>query len=214
MQAFRTLVTVALWSGIVAGFLLSILQHSQIKPLILAAEYYEAPTTDHAQWQPTEGWERSAFTVLFNCLTGFGFALLLTAAMYWQGKSSWRRGIVWSMAGYLVFFVAPSLGLPPELPGADNAALLHRQVWWLSTAISTATALSLLAFGKSATLRMTGLVLLALPHLLGAPHPEVVHSTAPEALQQRFIWLSALCNGLFWLALGSISGWLLSKSPA
>jgi predicted cobalt transporter CbtA len=30
-------------------------------------------------------------------------------------------------------------------------------------------------------------------------------------LQQRFIWMSAASNALFWLALGFFSGWLLPK---
>lgn len=212
MADFRKLFAASLLAGMAAGLLLSLLQHFQTQPLILAAERFETPEPGHVHdWQPDGGLQRNLLTLLFNGLTGFGFALLLSAAMYWRGNGGYVRGLVWGLAGYLVFFAAPSLGLPPELPGTDSAELLSRQAWWLFTAVSTAAGLSGLFLCENRWLQLAGIGLLALPHLIGAPHPEVMNSTAPEALQQRFIWVSALCNAAFWLALGTLSGWLLPK---
>lgn len=212
MVYFRNLVVVSLLAGIVAGLLLTVLQHYQTQPLILAAEQFETQDSHHShEWHPEEGTERLAFTTLFNMLTGFGFALLLCTAMFWQGVNGYTRGLLWGVAGYLVFFVAPSLGLPPELPGTESAALHSRQAWWLFTAFATATGLFAVVFSKNLWLKLTGVILLGLPHFLGAPHPETFQALAPEALQQRFVWLSALGNGLFWLLLGALSGWLLPK---
>ena len=53
------------------------------------------------------------------------------------------------MAGFAVFMLAPSLGLPPELPGMPAAELGPRQVWWLLTAAATAAGLALLAFRRT-----------------------------------------------------------------
>ncbi len=212
MADFRRLVVAALLIGMLAGLFLSLLQHYQIKPLILAAERFETPVAGQAHdWQPEEGAQRIAFTMLFNCLTGFGFALLLSSAMYWRGNYGYLQGLLWAAAGYLVFFAAPALGLPPELPGTDSAALQNRQAWWLFTSVATAIGLFGVFFSKNLWLQLAGVLLIGVPHLVGAPHPDIIRSTAPAALQQRFIWMSVMTNGLFWLALGAFSGWLLPK---
>lgn len=212
MADFRKLTAVALLSGIFAGFILSVVQHFNIQPLILAAERFEIADAGHAsQWQPENGLQRNAFTALFNSLSGFGFALPLCAAMYWHGKSGYLRGLLWGLGGYYVFFAAPALGLPPELPGADSAALRDRQVWWLFTVAGSAIGLLLLCFGKPIALRLAGGVLLLIPHLIGAPHPEILESVLPPGLRERFVLSSAICNSLFWLALGGMAGWLLPR---
>lgn len=212
MADFRKLVAVSLLTGILAGLFLSVLQHYQTQPLILAAERFEAPDPHHTHdWQPEDGWQRVGFTVLFNILSGFGFALMLSAAMYWQGAQGYLKGLAWAAAGYLVFFAAPSLGLPPELPGTDSAALQSRQAWWIVTAVATAIGLFSLCLSKNRAWQVAGVIVLALPHILGAPHPEVAQATAPAALQQRFVQMSALSNGLFWLSIGAFVASLLPK---
>ncbi|WP_347987751.1 CbtA family protein [Methylomonas sp. AM2-LC] len=212
MADFRKLVAASLLIGLLAGLFLSLLQHYQIQPLILAAERFETPITDHAHdWQPEDGAQRIGFTILFNCLTGFGFALLISSAMYWKNDYRYSQAVLWTIAGYLVFFGAPALGLPPELPGTDSAELQSRQAWWLFTSIATSIGLYGLFFGKNLWLQLASVTLMAAPHLVGAPHPDIMQSSAPEALQQRFVWMSVITNGLFWLALGVFSGWYLPK---
>lgn len=213
MADFRKLVAVSLLAGLLGGLLLSLLQHYQTLPLILAAEQFETPSTEEHvhDWQPMDGWQRNGFTLLFNGLTGFGFALLISASMYWRDQRGYLYGLGWGLAGYWVFFVAPSLGLPPELPDTDSAELDSRQAWWLFAATATAMGLFGLFLTKQRWLQVGGAGLLALPHLIGAPHPEVTHALAPEALKQHFVVWTSINNAIFWLALGAISGWLLRK---
>ena len=212
MADFRKLVAASLLAGFLAGLLLSLIQHYQTVPLILAAEQFETPDPEHIHdWQPEDGWQRNTFTLLFNGLTGFGFALLVTAAMYWRGTSGYLPGLGWGLAGFLVFFAAPSLGLPPELPGTDSADLHNRQAWWLFTAAATAAGLYGVVFSNNLWLKIAAVLLLAVPHLIGAPQPEVFHAVAPEELQYRFERMSAVSNAVFWLTLGALSGWLLPK---
>jgi cobalt transporter subunit CbtA len=212
MADFRQLATISLIAGIVAGFLLSGLQHYLMQPLIFAAEQLEIPSPEHNHdWQPDDGFQRNSLTVLFNSLVGFGFALVLTAGMYLKNHSGLQHGLIWGLAGYAVFFVAPSLGLPPELPGTENAALLNRQTWWLFTAISTACGLAAICFNKNRMWQIGGVILLALPHIIGAPHPEMFSALAPENLQHQFVLFSALSNGIFWLTLGSVTGYFFKK---
>lgn len=212
MADFRKLVTISLLAGLLGGLLLSVLQHYQTLPLILAAEQFETASAEHPHdWQPIDGWQRNGFTLLFNGLTGFGFALLISAAMYWRDQRGCLYGLGWGLAGYWVFFAGPSLGLPPELPGTDSAELHSRQVWWLFTAAACAMGLFGLILTQQRWLQIAGAGLLALPYLIGAPHPEVAHALAPEALQQHFVVLTSINNAMFWLALGALSGRLLRK---
>lgn len=178
-------------------------------------------------WEPAEGAERIGFTVLSNVLVGVGFALVMLAVMSAvlrrsavtggrraMAKFDWRHGLLWGLAGYAVFFVAPALGLPPEIPGRVAAPLESRQVWWLLTAACTAAGIAVAAFGKSPW-RWAGLALIAVPHVIGAPQSGMSPfvgfpaETAAEmaVLAKRFVWASAIANGLFWIALGSASAW-------
>jgi predicted cobalt transporter CbtA len=52
---------------------------------------------------------------------------------------------------------------------------------------------------------------LAIPHLIGAPQPEVHGSLAPAALEHEFILASLLSNALFWAALGLAAAWFYTR---
>lgn len=243
---FQRIVATAAGAGIVAGLLLTGVQHLQVTELIRTAETYEAaaqaapaahehehehahehagaPAHAHADagpveaehhhggWEPAPGGERLFYTVLANVSMAVGYALLLAAALTLRGKPvDWRSGLLWGGAGYLVFFVAPALGLPPELPGTEAAPVVARQGWWIATAAATAAALALLAWGRHWGLKLAALALLAVPHLVGAPQPAVHGALAPAALAREFIVASALANAAFWLALGALTGWLHAR---
>lgn len=155
--------------------------------------------------------ERTLYTLLASVLTGITFALLLAAAMTFYGKGNARLGLLWGIAGYLAFFVAPSLGLPPELPGTAAAAIEYRQLWWISTVIATIVGLALLVFAKSLVLKGVGLLLLAIPHFVGAPVPTHHGSLAPTELSRAFMWMTAIANFIFWVVLGVLTAFLLNR---
>uniref|UniRef100_UPI00257CEFAA CbtA family protein n=1 Tax=Pseudomonas sp. UBA4034 TaxID=1947315 RepID=UPI00257CEFAA len=100
-----------------------------------------------------------------------------------------------------------ALGLPPELPGTAAADLALRQTWWIGTAASTAVGIALLVFGRNVLLKVLGVAILAVPHVIGAPQPAVHSMLAPQALEAQFKIASQLTNMVFWLALGLISAW-------
>src|SRR5262249_58077728 len=109
------------------------------------------PEHNEADWEPKEGFERNAFTAGANILTAIGFALLLGGIFAVRGRAiTWHEGLLWGLSGFLVFTVAPGLGLPPELPGVPAAPLSVRQVWWVATAAATAAGLGLLFLRRSA----------------------------------------------------------------
>jgi len=177
-----------------------------------ASEAHEHEHEHADEWEPANGFERTAYTVLANVSMAIGFGLFLAAAIIVSGrKVTWRSGLLWGLAGYLVFFVAPSLGLPPEVPGTVAAPLHARQLWWIMTAGLTAAGLGLGVYARHWALKLLGLVLLIVPHLVGAPHPAVPGGAAPEELAQAFIHATALANGIFWLALGGLTGYFYRK---
>ena len=136
---------------------------------------------------------------------GVGYALMLVALYRFRKPQSALVGLAWGMAGYAVVFVAPALGLHPELPGTAAAELAARQEWWICTALATASGLALCIFSPSWSLKVVGLLLIGLPHFIGAPLPAVEEALAPEELQHRFILASALVNAAFWLVLGLLT---------
>lgn len=163
-------------------------------------------------WQPADDNERIFYTTLANVSLAVGFGLLLSSALYLHGgMASWRAGLVWGLAGYLVFFIAPSIGLPPELPGAEGGSLHARQLWWVSTAASAAAGLALLRFARM-PMKLIGAVVLALPYLVGVPPPEIAGGSVPPPLAQAFVLATALANGLFWLVLGALNAQFYQKA--
>ena len=169
---------------------------------------------DGEEWAPQDGFQRTAYTLGADLLTGIGFSLLLIAAYALSGRAvDWRQGVYWGLAGFAVFFLSPNLGLPPEVPGTAAAPLLERQVWWIATAVLTAGGLALLFYAKEPKpiWIVVGLAMIVLPHAIGAPQPEEHSSAAPEALAHRFIVASTIADLLFWSAMGALSGYFYKR---
>ena len=159
-------------------------------------------------WEPENGAERTAYTLLADILTGVGFALLVGAGLTLRGgEVGWRQGLLWGLAGFATFVIAPSLGLPPQLPGTEAAPLFDRQLWWLVTAVATGCALALIAFTTRARWTILAAILIVLPHLYGAPEPPEQIAAALGPLTHHFIVAATVVNFLFWLILGASTGY-------
>jgi cobalt transporter subunit CbtA len=162
-------------------------------------------------WEPSDGVERNAFTAGANVLTAIGFALILASLFAIAGgdagqRMSWHRGLVWGLAGFVVFTIAPGLGLPPELPGVPTAPLLSRQIWWMMAALATAGGLSLIFLRQTVPAAVAGLILIILPHLIGAPELENVRTNVPTSLSHQFAITVTLTSLVFWSMLGGLTG--------
>jgi cobalt transporter subunit CbtA len=174
-----------------------------------AAEEHEH---DAGAWQPADGFERYSFTVLANLVTGIGFALILVAASEFAGGiAGWRNGLVWGLAGFAVFTMAPGLGLQPELPAMPAADLTARQIWWWSTVLATAAGLALIAFRRSMPFAALGLALIVAPHLVGAPQPVSYETAIPQGLHHQFVVAVTVTNLVFWAVLGAAAGAFRSR---
>jgi cobalt transporter subunit CbtA len=219
VSRFRKLMFVVFVSGALAGLALFVVQRFTIIPLIETAETYEAAQRvnsgiahEEEGWQPKKGWERTSFTAITTILTGIGFAAILFGSLSLAGaRMNARRGALWGLAAFVCFGLAPAVGLPPQPPGTAVADLAERQIWWIGTAVATATGLWLLAGKKRGwPLHIAGVVFLLLPQLIGAPTATGL-STVPAQLVRRFAITSLATTGLFWLLLGTIGGFLYSR---
>ncbi len=213
---FRRIVFAAAIAGLLAGVFISAVQAVRVIPLILEAETYETtapavPTTDESAGGASVDLSRTALTAVSNILAAIAFALLLIAGFVLRGGVDWRKGILWGLGGFAVFSLAPSLGLPPELPGTFAAMLKDRQGWWLLTVALTAGGLALVAFAPGWGWKALGAALIALPHLIGAPQPAQHGGLASEAMMQQFVIATLVTSGLFWALLGGLSSYLFER---
>lgn len=170
---------------------------------------------DEDAWAPEDGLERSFFTFAANVVAGVGFGLLLAGAMALSGRViQWREGLIWGLAGFSVFSLAPTLGLAPEVPGSAAAALSDRQIWWMGCVVASAVGLALTAFGKNNLVRTAGVLTLAIPHVIGAPHPSALEpGGVPPELAAQYVVASLFATLIFWLALGASLGRLFQAKP-
>jgi cobalt transporter subunit CbtA len=205
MRVFRQLFLVATLAGLLSGAFITLVHQATTVPLILSAEALEQGAA--YQVETTAGLARIAWTALADSLAAIGFALLLLAAsVVCKARLDWRRGLLWGLAGFGVFFLAPSVGLPPALPGAEEAALRDRQVWWLLTVLATGGGVALLFFGRRGWFVGAGAALVVSPHLFGAPQLVDPASLAAPTLTRQFVLMGTLSNLLFWLVLGTLTG--------
>lgn len=183
-----------------------------MSPMAMSQEAAPAHEHDDEVWAPADGFERYSFTALANIVTGIGFALMLVVASEFAGGiGNWRQGLLWGLAGFAVFTLAPGLGLPPELPAMPAADLGARQIWWWGTVAATAAGLALIAFRRSLPFAVIGLALIVMPHIIGAPQPADFETPIPEGLHHQFMVAVTITNLVFWAVLGVATGALRSR---
>lgn len=167
---------------------------------------HDHPATAEAEASPLT---RNALTAAFYGLTYVSYGLLLVAAFAAVEQTGRRvtaaEGLLWGLAGFAVFQLAPAMGLEPELPGTPAADLTARQIWWWGTAASTAMGLAALAYGSGPLRWALGLVLLALPHVIGAPHLDGFGGVAPPELASTFAARTLGVSLVAWLSLGYLA---------
>lgn len=225
LTQFRRVFLAALLAALCAGVVGWAARQVAVVPLILRAEVYEQaahdarPHDSHGQdedaaWRPAEGLERALFTLFTDLFAALAFALILNAVILLAGAriDVWR-GLAWGLGGYVAVSLVPSLYLPPELPGTDSGALHARQAWWLFAVMATAAGLLLVRFAPRPAWYAMAVLLIALPHLVGAPvsHGAEVAGAPPAELAHRFIVAVLAANAVFWLALGAATGFFQSR---
>ncbi len=207
---------------------MGVMQHVRLTPIIMQAETFETaealaahthdagtPTEHHHDenaWMPTDGLERTVFTFSASMLVGAGFAGILAGVAFLLGLPITKQnGWIWGLCGFIAFSLAPSAGLPPELPGMPAADVTMRQLWWLFTVISTGAALWMLATRKQYFMAGLAFAIAILPHVIGAPQAAEHASLVPAPLAVHFAGLVIGANAVMWLIIGTLLGRFLPQ---
>ena len=228
-----------LLAGIAAGLFYGAIQHVRLTPLILEAEKYEnagdGHSHDHAAatttttsesapapvakaapeeeaWAPADGAERTLYTFVASIVAAAGFAAVLAGVSLLTGiRITQRNGVLWGLAGFLAVHLATGASLPPELPGMPAGDLLARQVWWVGTIIATGLAIWLFTQRQEMWAKVAAVVLVALPHIVGAPMPPTHESGVPAVISAAFAANTLAAAALMWLAIGGFLGFAMDR---
>ena len=223
----RNLLSSAVFAGLIAGLFAALLQFVFVIPLLLEGELYETGarlhfvvdgTAQSDRGAPGLGseWGRHLMTIGFNIVTYAGYGLLMVAAMglardRFGTAITGHKGLVWGLCGFVAVQLAPAAGLPPELPGTPAAELAPRQIWWIMTILATALGLALIALAQDMWKQAAGLVLILLPHLIGAPHLDTYYGVAPPELSAEFATISMGVAMVGWALLGYFCAYFLAN---
>jgi len=225
----QKLLTSAVFAGFATGLIAALLQFMFVIPALLEGELFETGARIHfgADGSPESDrgapglggeWGRHLMTVGFNIVTYVGFGFLLLAVMAFtemrgRTKITARQGLIWGLAGFIAIQLAPAFGLPPELPGTPAAEIGPRQMWWLGTLLASSLGLWVIAFGQG-IIALSGVVLLLVPHLIGAPHLEGYFGVSPPELSAEFATLSLGTAAAGWASLGFLCAWFWTREDA
>lgn len=232
------IVLATLLAGMLAGLVMAGIQHVRLTPLILQGEVFEkasdpaalaieaanAPCVEKMPgmkmcadagkpaWEPAEGLQRTLFTTGASLLAGAGFAAMLAGVSLLSGVPITKdNGLIWGLCGFLAVAVAPAVGLPPEVPGMPVADLLGRQIWWVGTIAATGIGIYLIAIRPEFWAKPLAVVLIALPHIVGAPIAPATPTMVPPALAGEFVATSIAAAAVFWCVMGLLLGHALDR---
>lgn len=225
------LLLAALAAGLIAGMAMTPAQYVKTIPLIMQAEAYENGDAGHAHDASEAGtahehaedsmlgFGRFWDTVLANLVAGAGFALMLAAVALIMGvelpigREAITRGLLLGAGAWFCVQLAPSMSLPPAVPGFPYADLGDRQSWWMITVAASAVGLWCVAMRPEWFLKALGLVIIVAPHLWGSPVPEDLSSEVPAYIASAYAAASLATTLFFWLLLGGLLGYFLSRVP-
>jgi cobalt transporter subunit CbtA len=196
-----------------------------VTPYIVAAETFESAAHEHGTqsqsapsaevWKPSEGLGRLAFTVLANLVISIALALVMVGfSLLLDLPITRANGSLWGLCGFLAFALAPAAGLPPELPGFPAAELWTRQIWWWFTVAMTASGLAVVAKYRTTGHFAVAVILIGLPHFIGAPNPPSHDSNLPAHLASGFVANALATASVFWLVLGLALGLINERLPS
>lgn len=217
----------ALFTGAAAGLIAGLLQLWFLQPVMLHAELYEGGALVHfgagelvSAHPELPGFDpmRDGLSLIFSMLTYTGYALILLAGMGLAedrgARIDGRTGIIWGVAGFVAFHLAPAFSLAPEVPGVAAADITARQIWWFSAAGTAALGLWLIAFGRGWAMWGAAVILLLAPHVVGAPEPDAFTGPVPTELAALYA-ARALGLGLAaWVMLGAFAGYFWQREGA
>ena len=229
-------------AGFVAGLFAAALHFFLVQDLILQSELYETGEEVHFQQAAPQAGHgdaaqvghdhashdhdtsdagalsRNALTWLFAGVIYAGYGLMLAAAYQLARLLGFEvtlaRGVLWGLAGFVTFQMAPAMGLAPNLPGTVSADITDRQIWWFGTMVATGAGFALIAYGRSLGLVALAVLLIALPHVIGAPALDTFYGVAPPEIAATFATRVLGIGLAAWVVLGCLTARLTAPQTA
>ena len=121
------------------------------------------------------------------------------------------RSILFGVCGFFAVQLAPAIGLPPELPGAAAAELFPRQIWWFFCVLVTILGIWIVSFSQKIPYVLIGIIIILVPHIVGAPEPEFFVGPTPPELASHFASRTLALGAASWVLLGYLSGYFWRK---
>ena len=207
----RALVLSAAAAGLAGGLVAAAYQALVVTPLIVEAEVFEHAGNGAGGAGPG----RHLLTGLATIVLATGGALILLGLMILDGRRiDARHALPWGVAAFVAAALAPAAGLPPELPGMAAADLAERQIWWLAAALATAFGLwTIFCRGGMASI-VLGLLVIVLPHVVGAPQPPGHDSAVPAGLAAQFVASSLAGSLILWVVVAGVAGGMFERLGA
>lgn len=188
------------------------------EPADAAQAGHDHASHDHGAREGGIDFVRDGLSVVFSVFTYVGYGLVLGALIALAREGGTRvkpaHGLLWGIAGFVTVQLAPAFGLAPELPGNAAADISLRQYWWFATVALTGFGLWQIAFGKGIARVLAGVVLIALPHLWGAPMPAEHWGSAPPELSALYAARTLAVGMVAWVVLGLGSAYFLKDDAA
>lgn len=161
---------------------------------------------------------RHIMTFGVNLIVFTGFGLVLVAGFGFADAAghtvNFRKGMIWGLIGFVVVQLAPAAGLFPELPGTPADDIILRQYWWITAVLATCAGVTLIAFGNNPLYVAVGVILIATPHIIGAPHLPFYGGVAPPELSALFVSRSLFVGMISWVSLGAVAGYFWNRQTA
>ena len=230
----------ALFAGLAAGLIAVLLQGFLMERLILEAEEYESgakvhfagvpgatddaavsaehdhTTHEHAEPEDSGIFHRFslAFAADFIVFVAWGLVMVAGFAVAERlGRPvTIYAALLWGIGGFAAVHILPGIGLPPELPGIPAADLAARQFWWIATVVASIVGLGLIGYsGKNPFMVGFGVIILALPHLIGAPVLDSFAGVAPPELAGEYVARSYAVAFFAWITLGLTAGYFWNR---
>ena len=220
---FTKIITTAIFAGFITGVVSAIIQLIFLQPILLHAELYEVGSLVHFGNNNSAAdhgkipfdLQRNGLSILFSALVYTGYAFILVALIAYVSSLDLEinnaSAILFGVCGFFTVHLAPSFGLPPELPGAAAADVVPRQVWWVFCVLATAVGIWVISFGGNFMYVFIGIILILIPHLIGAPEPEFFSGPTPPELASHFASRALAIGGVAWIFLGYLCGYFWRK---
>ena len=220
---FKKIITTALFAGFIVGVVSALLQLIYVQPILLHAELYETGSLTHFGENNSQGahhnsafdFQRNGLSILFSALIYTGYAIILVSLLAYASSLNLKignvRSILFVVCGFFAVQLAPAFGLPPELPGAAAAELFPRQIWWFFCVLVTILGIWIVSFSQKIPYVLIGIIIILVPHIVGAPEPEFFVGPTPPELASHFASRTLALGAASWVLLGYLSGYFWRK---